>query len=172
VLDCAHRLVVWNALVPRLFGVGPEGPLMGRLAGESMLAPWFDPASPLAGLVAEPARFLPALMRALRFEMQAYRSEAWYARMLDDLRTNLPAFRDAWARVERGRASIPPLIRAVRPRRTLPRDLLRAGRCAHPAAMRGLGGRLTRLATGQLVCATRATDLMPKERINGRVISG
>jgi transcriptional regulator with XRE-family HTH domain len=100
VLDCTHRLVAWNRYFPRLLGVGPDDPLLGRLAGRSLLAPWFDPASPLAALVAEPEVFLPALIRALRFEMQQFRTEAWYAAVLAEFE-ELPRFRHYWALVER-----------------------------------------------------------------------
>ena len=110
VLDCTHRLVAWNAYVPRLFGVTPDDPLLQHLAGESMLAPWFDPASPLAELVAEPEQFLPALIRAFRYEMQRFRSEGWYATMLDGLLDDLPCFRQYWERV----AQEPPAAGAAR----------------------------------------------------------
>ena len=49
VLDCTHRLIAWNAHVPRLFGIAAADPTLGGLAGRSILAAWFDPASPLAG---------------------------------------------------------------------------------------------------------------------------
>ena len=144
VLDCMHRLVAWNAYLPRLLGptgdapclhgddtdlprlrrsqaairgdagarrVGvvdqrPSGPDTGDprlqdLEGRSMLAPWFDPASPLGALVVEPDRFLPALIRALRYEMQRYRAEDWYARMLAELFEALPLFRRYWEQVAR-----------------------------------------------------------------------
>ena len=71
------------------------------LAGRSMLAPWFDPASPLGALVVEPEQFLPALIRALRYEMQRFRCEAWYARMLDELLAERPLFRRHWDEVAR-----------------------------------------------------------------------
>jgi len=101
VLDCAHRLVAWNGSFPRLLGVPREDRLLGMLEGQSVLAAWFDPDSPLAALVAEPATFLPALIRALRYEMQHYRAESWYADMLAKLRQELPSFRHYWAVVER-----------------------------------------------------------------------
>ena len=75
-----------------------------------MLAPWFDPASPLGALVVEPDRFLPALIRALRYEMQRYRAEDWYARMLAEHRDALPLFRRYWDQV----AQEPPSASAAR----------------------------------------------------------
>lgn len=117
VLDCANRLVAWNRFFPRLLGSGPHDPLPGLLAGRSLVAPWFDPASPLAPLVAAPEQFLPALIRALRFEMRRFGDEPWYeGQVLIPLRA-LPAFRHYWALVERepaaagaGRALVPVVL--------------------------------------------------------------
>jgi hypothetical protein len=90
-----------------------DDPLLGRLAGRSLLAPWFDPASPLGRLVAEPEAFLPALIRAMRHEMRPFTVEAWYADVLADL-MELPRFRHYREAVEReaapvggGRALVP-----------------------------------------------------------------
>jgi transcriptional regulator with XRE-family HTH domain len=101
VLDCTHRLVAWNRYVPRLFGIDPDDPTLGQLAGRSLLAAWFDSGSPLAPLVAEPDTFLPALIRALRYEMRQFRTEAWYPALLARLQDELPRFRHHWAAVER-----------------------------------------------------------------------
>lgn len=99
VLDCTHRLVAWNRYFPRLLGIGPDDPLLERLALRSLLALWFDPASPLWPLVVEPDVFLPALIRALRYEMQQFRTESWYAALLASLH-DLPRFRRVWVAVE------------------------------------------------------------------------
>jgi transcriptional regulator with XRE-family HTH domain len=99
VLDCAHNLIAWNRYVPPLFGINARDPTMGGLARRSLLAPWFEPRSSLARAVAEPEAFLPALVRALRYEMQQFGGEAWYAEVLARLH-ELPPFREAWAQVE------------------------------------------------------------------------
>ena len=108
-LDCTHRLIAWNRHVPRLFGVAPDDPLLGGLARSSVLAAWFDPATPLAALAAEPDVFLPALIRALRFEMQQFRGDGWYADLLAQL-LGLPRFREYWRVVEEE----PPPVTAAR----------------------------------------------------------
>ena len=100
VLDCTHRLLFWNHSVPHLFGMAPDDPMLGGLARQSLLAAWFDAGSPLAPLVAEPETFLPAIIRALRSEMQQFRTEAWYTEVLASLQA-LPRFRYYWAEVER-----------------------------------------------------------------------
>jgi transcriptional regulator with XRE-family HTH domain len=100
VLDCAHRLLVWNRFVPPLFGLAPDDPRLGGLAGRSLPSAWFDPASPLPALVVEPDAFLPALIRAFRYEQQRFGDEPWQAALLTEL-LSLPRFRHYWARVER-----------------------------------------------------------------------
>jgi hypothetical protein len=109
VLDCQHALVTWNRYVPYLFARAPEDPTLGQLAGRSLLAAWFDPASPLAALVAEPDALLPALIRAMRYEMERYRAEPWCAAVVADL-LRLPRFRHYWEIVERA----PPSASATR----------------------------------------------------------
>lgn len=96
VLDCTHRIVAWNDLVPRLFGLLTDDPGLGGLADRSLLAAWFDPASPLASLVAEPDRFLPALVRALSAEVDRFRAEPWVDDLVEGLRRDHPRFRRVW----------------------------------------------------------------------------
>lgn len=61
-LDCAHRLLAWNRLVPRLFR-----PVLGYTAGRlSMMRLIFDPAYQVTGRIANPEAFFPAQIRALR----------------------------------------------------------------------------------------------------------
>jgi hypothetical protein len=95
VLDCAHRLVTWNRFVPRLFGIVPDDPLLGRLAGESVVAAWFDPASPLGRSVVEPDVFMPALIHVMLYEKQQVHGEAWYPPLLARLQ-EIPRFQHYW----------------------------------------------------------------------------
>lgn len=110
VLDCTHRLIIWNRYFPRLLGVAEGSLLLDRLAGESALAPWFDPDSPLGQLVSDPQSFLPALIRALRYEMRQFHREPWYSQMLQQLSDDLPLFRRYWEIVEQE----PPAASAAR----------------------------------------------------------
>lgn len=82
----------------RAAGPGRGERVLAALAGRSILAPWFDPSSPLGALVAEPEVFLPALIRALRWEMQRFSSEPWLAAALAELQATLPRFRALWER--------------------------------------------------------------------------
>jgi hypothetical protein len=70
--------------------------VLGWLAERPVLVAWFDPSSPLAALVVEPDTFLPALIRALRYEMQQLGAEAWAATWLARMRADLPRFRHYW----------------------------------------------------------------------------
>jgi hypothetical protein len=113
VLDCTHRLICWNALAPRLFGVVPDDPTLGGLARGSFVAAWFDPASPIAPRIVDREALHPALIRALRFEVEQFHGEPWYPPLLATL-LELPAFRRTWEQVERepatasaGRALVP-----------------------------------------------------------------
>lgn len=99
-LDCTHRLVVWNRYFPPLLGCAPDDVRLAALTRQSFLAQWFDPASLLAPLMVEPEVVLPALIRAVRYEMQQFRSAAWHATILAQLMT-LPRFRHYWTQVER-----------------------------------------------------------------------
>lgn len=87
VLDCLHRLVAWNAYFPTMLDGESEDPVLGQMANSSMLAPWFDPESPLGRMVVEPEEFLPALIRALRFEMQLFSGEQWHESLLEELQS-------------------------------------------------------------------------------------
>ncbi len=99
-LDCTHRLVAWNAQVPRLLGFTRVDPRLERLGGRSILAAWFDETLPLLHFVVEPDRFLPALIRAFQAEMEPYWSEPWTAPLLESLLA-LPRFRAYWEQIER-----------------------------------------------------------------------
>ena len=103
VLDCTHRLIAWNRLAPRLFGIVPDDPTFGRIAGRSFLAAWFDPASPIPGRVAEPDTLLPAVIRAFQYERRQFGHESWYDGILAELHA-IPRFRHYWDVVEQSTA--------------------------------------------------------------------
>lgn len=98
VLDCATHLIAWNPHLARLLGTESDGPLLRRLATGPLLAHWFDPASPLLPLLTEPDAFLPAMIRALRYELRQLHAEDWYPAWFARLDA-LPLFRQYWAQV-------------------------------------------------------------------------
>jgi len=109
VLDCTHRLIAWNQIAPRLFGIVPDDLTFGRIAGRSYLVAWFDESSPIPPRVAEPDIILPAVIRAFQHEMRQFGHEPWYAEVLDELFAS-PRFRHYWQVVEQS----PPPVSAAR----------------------------------------------------------
>ena len=120
VLDCAHRLLAWNRYFARLLGVVPDGSWVARLAGRSLLVAWFDAGAPLGQLVADPEAFLPALIRAMRYEMRPFAAETWYAEVLAELMA-LPRFRQYCEVVDREPAPAGAARALVPLRLTVPR---------------------------------------------------
>lgn len=81
-LDCAHRLLTWNAIFAKLFPlkrVEPETHFV------SMLKLLYEPSHGVTALIANPDIFFRAQIRALRYEMQLAHIEPWYSALLDDL---------------------------------------------------------------------------------------
>ena len=89
-LDCAHRLLSWNGFLPKLFGDGWQ-----KERDVSMLRLMFDPAYGVSGRIANPDVFFPAQIRALRYQMRLFRSEAWVDALIADL-LKLPLFARYW----------------------------------------------------------------------------
>jgi transcriptional regulator with XRE-family HTH domain len=102
-LDCAHRLLSWNAVVSKLFRMDGSGnqPTVGPRV--SMLRVVFDPAYRVASWIANPDVFFPAQIRALRYEMQWFRDEPWYRGLLDEM-FECPLFERYWREAETGPA--------------------------------------------------------------------
>ncbi|MBZ0290894.1 MAG: helix-turn-helix transcriptional regulator, partial [Anaerolineae bacterium] len=80
-LDCGHRLLAWNALLPKLF----RFPAITTRV--SMLRVIFDVYYGVTPLIANPDTFFPAQIRAFRYEMSHFQGEAWTGTVLDDLMT-------------------------------------------------------------------------------------
>jgi hypothetical protein len=117
VLDCVPRLLAWNRFVPRLLGdrVGQSGQpdgesVLKQVLGRPLFPIWFDLSAPFGRLVAEPETFLPALVRALRYEYQRFQPEPWIAETLAEMTAQLPQFRQAWEQA----AELPAPISAAR----------------------------------------------------------
>jgi transcriptional regulator with XRE-family HTH domain len=102
-LDCGHRLIIWNQMFPRLLGQNGDQLIDERLTNGSFLATWFDPASPLSGMIVDADRTLPALLRAFRHEMRQFQYENWYQGLLEGLMA-LESFRHYWKLVEQQEA--------------------------------------------------------------------
>jgi len=92
-LDCAHRLLAWNQLVPRLFNISAAS----RLAHVSMLSLLFDPRYGVAQLIHNRDEFYPATLRALRDQIQMLQAEKWHVELIAALSAQTPLFRQYWA---------------------------------------------------------------------------
>jgi transcriptional regulator with XRE-family HTH domain len=92
-LDCAHRLLTWNPLLPKLFRLERIAP------GTSMLKIIYDPGFGVTPLIANGEVFFPAQIRALRHEMSLFGSEPWYGALIEDM-CSLPLFEQYWSRAQ------------------------------------------------------------------------
>lgn len=92
-LDCAHRLLSWNALLPKLFGAAP----FRSAAHISMLRLLFDPQVGVTNLIANQQEFFPAQIRTLRYEMHLFQNEFWCGALIDQLRQQYPLFEHYWS---------------------------------------------------------------------------
>ena len=95
-LDCRAQLVAWNGYLPALIDLAPGDALPSGMKGRSLLFTWFDPATPLGARLLNRDEALPAMARALRYELQRYRHERWPEEFLADLSASLPRFEAAW----------------------------------------------------------------------------
>lgn len=95
-LDCAHRLLVWNAMFPKLFHIEGVTHHPNADLRVSILRVLFDERLGMTPLITNPDIFFPASIRALRSEMQLFRGEAWYNALIADLRTTCPTFEKYW----------------------------------------------------------------------------
>jgi hypothetical protein len=93
-LDCSHRLLYWNQLVPRLFDM-PQASSFERLNQLSMLKIIFDPDYLITPKIKNIEAFFPAQIRALRYEMQRFHDEAWYAALINEM-LNCKEFNHYW----------------------------------------------------------------------------
>jgi transcriptional regulator with XRE-family HTH domain len=96
-LDCAHRLLAYNAYFPRMIG---SRALARQLVGESMFAAWFDPAWGLTGLLEKPEEFYPMMIRAFKYEGRNFAGEEWFSSLVKTLLRKLTAVEEYWIKVE------------------------------------------------------------------------
>ena len=103
-LDCAHRLLTWNSLVPKIF----KGHRLNLAEVPSVCMPKliFDPAYHVTPTIVNPEIFFPAQIRALRYEMQWFHDEAWYDTFIEDMR-QCPEFERYWGKRETVQTHIP-----------------------------------------------------------------
>lgn len=103
-LDCAHRLIYWNPLVPNVLEFSSATP--DFFERPSMLRVVFDPAYPMHARIKNPADFFPAQIRAFRYEMQRFHDESWCDALLEDMLT-CEAFKHHWSHERQQAVHIP-----------------------------------------------------------------
>lgn len=108
-LDCVHRLLAWNSLVPELYGVVRQD-----LAASPIPRLFFDPSYGIAPLVINAESFFAAQIRVLLYERQRCGDDDWYAGFIDEMR-HVSAFDHYWLQQS---ADIP-VIQPMRPRALL-----------------------------------------------------
>lgn len=90
-LDCANRLLFWNALVPRLF----DAQSLGHGEMHKMV---FDARYGMRQRIVNADEFLPAQIRVLRYEMQRFHDEPWWDALIGEL-MGIEEFRKRWESV-------------------------------------------------------------------------
>ncbi|GHO94238.1 hypothetical protein KSF_042860 [Reticulibacter mediterranei] len=101
-LDCAHRLLAWNALIPSLLRVCPGDPNLLQLRDHSIIDVWFDTQSCLGSLVHAAEQFYPQLVQALYHEMLPFRHETWHTALTTRWLQHIPDFRTYWEQAQQG----------------------------------------------------------------------
>ena len=97
-LDCAHRLLTWNPLIPEFLSITPAGLEAMRSSRLSLIEAWFTQSSMLNAIVYDPDTFYPQMIRALEHEMHPFEHEQWCKDLFTHWLHTLPLFRDYWLR--------------------------------------------------------------------------
>lgn len=104
-IDCTFRVVAWNRSMAALFGPHGDG-VMRSFHERSVLEGWFDPDSPIGKRVAEPDRFLPAMLRAARFKALQLGDPEWHRELMAEHVRRLPRFKKALTQQSAGEEPI------------------------------------------------------------------
>lgn len=95
-LDCAHRLLAWNPLIPQFLSLAPMELATLKRSGISLIEAWFTRPSALNAIVHDPDNFYPQMIHALEHEMHPFQHEQWYTDLLAHWLRALPLFREYW----------------------------------------------------------------------------
>jgi transcriptional regulator with XRE-family HTH domain len=95
-LDCTHQLLAWNHQAICLLTGDKNSEKMRHLNRVSLLRIWFDAEYAIQPRVANPDEFFPAMIRALRHEIQLYSSELWHQAMVEELLATIPFMQKYW----------------------------------------------------------------------------
>ena len=95
-LDCAHRLLAWNRLIPQSLSLTSVELEALKRSGISLIEAWFTQSSTLNTIVHSPNIFYPQMIHALEHEMHPFQQEQWCTDLLARWLHTLPLFRDYW----------------------------------------------------------------------------
>jgi transcriptional regulator with XRE-family HTH domain len=105
-LDCSHRLLTWNALIPKLFG----GLKMGA---DTLLLPSliFDSANGIADSILNAETFFPAQIRIVQYEKQRCSNRTLYDTFINEMSV-YPNFVKYWKQNGEAQVNVPmrPLV--------------------------------------------------------------
>jgi len=104
-LDCAHQLLAWNPIFPRLLPQETQAHLSASHTRLSILRMLFDRAYGLTPHITNPDMFFPASIRALRCEIQLFRGEGWYDTLIQTIVRDCPLFEKYWTKSQVGQPS-------------------------------------------------------------------
>lgn len=94
-LDCSHRIIYWNGYVQRLFNVPTLATVSQNRQYPSMLEIIFNPAYQTLSRIQNQDTFLPAQIRAFRYERQWFQDEVWNTALLAEM-LRFEAFERYW----------------------------------------------------------------------------
>jgi transcriptional regulator with XRE-family HTH domain len=97
VLDCAHRLLVWNRFLPPLIVSYVQD--MEQLRGLHLTDILFGGPYQIANMVKNEDEFLPALLRVFYHASQPFVDETWYREYITYAINYLPRFKQYWDRM-------------------------------------------------------------------------
>ncbi|MBX3063099.1 MAG: helix-turn-helix domain-containing protein [Anaerolineae bacterium] len=86
VLDCSHRLLTWNPLADKLYGLGRF--TMGEDRPDYLLMPRliFDPRLKVSPCIVNGEEFYPSQIRVLKYERLRCGVDSWYDGFIEEMR--------------------------------------------------------------------------------------
>lgn len=97
-LDCGHRLLASNTLLTHMYDLKKLDKLTPLGERSSMIHALFTPGSGVMDRIANPDEFIPAQVRAFRYEMRHFRAEAWHDPLIERAMVSSPLFAKYWTR--------------------------------------------------------------------------
>lgn len=96
-IDCATRVITWNALLSATFGLlrGPKS-IVERLHNKPLFTAYFDPQLELHRYINDSHEFLAQSIASLRQVLLPYQNTNWYPTLIEEYKNKSPEFREYW----------------------------------------------------------------------------